>query len=82
MSEFKVEKHVAIPDSIISDREQLYPFSEMEVGDSFQFPSERMPSVSNAAQAYKRKAKLKRNVSLQFAVRRVQIGTHRCWRIK
>ena len=59
---FKIEKNVPMPVT-----SKIYPFAEMEIGDSFEFPAEKSSSVR--AQVTKMKPK-------KFATRGCRI-----WRI-
>ncbi len=68
----KIEKSVPMP----RGRTNRYPWHDMEVGDSFQFPPTQ-PAVNfhtNAAAATRRYAPKK------FVARKVGDGTYRCWR--
>ncbi len=53
-----------------------YPFAEMKVGDSFEFP----PSLSNhSARSAAHQASLR--LGLKFTVSKA-LGSVRCWRVK
>lgn len=79
MSEFKLEQDVPMPDSGVSrGRTRVYPWLEMEVGDSFQCPKGRHDHVRTAAASWS-----KRHVEdpRVFSVRMMEDGTYRCWRV-
>lgn len=82
---FKIEKNVPISGTFRSLGAHLqYPFSEMEVGESFEIkvnPKEikrRVSNVSSACSAYVKS----RNKAAKFSVRRTSKETIRCWRVK
>ncbi len=72
----KIEKGIPIP-AHNGDGTRKYPFSSMEVGDSFLLNGQNPTSVSGAAisfgKAYNRNQK--------FSVRKTPDG-YRCWRVK
>jgi len=70
---FQVDKDVPIPDKLDSIRK--YPFSQMEIGDSFSFDKRKERTVSTAAYFYGRRT------SKKFTVRKVETNLWRCWRI-
>ncbi len=69
-TEFKIEKGFSIPKA-----KKKYPFSTMEVGDSFLVGNDNLKSIRSSAYNYASKNHKK------FAVRETPEG-HRCWRIK
>lgn len=70
-----IEKNVPIPPlKRRNKRISAYPFSEMEIGDSFAVDREKASSVSASAYLYGKKEQQ------IFTVRRVD-GGYRCWRI-
>lgn len=73
---FKIEKGIPIPDKKDGcGRPSIYPFQEMEVGDSFPISSTDAKKVSNAARTFgQRHGKL-------FIVRK-DGRRHRVWRTK
>lgn len=76
-SEIKIEKNVAFPQG----RRMKYPFSKMEVGDSFYVEGgdfKRSNSIANAANQYSRNHT---NGTAKFATRKENNGL-RCWRMK
>ena len=73
MSEFKIDKDVPIPEGA-GKKSYKYPFSEMEVGDSF-FTDVLREKLYPAASYYgKRNGK-------KFSIRKME-GGYRVWRIK
>lgn len=75
---YEIEKGVQIPDSRWQrGRPRKYPFSEMEVGDSFVVqPTERKPAITSADQW----AKYHKN-GAKFVSRFVD-GVVRIWRVE
>jgi hypothetical protein len=70
----EIDKNVPIP--IGKARRENYPFSKMEVGDSFLFASR---SRQNAYQCvFHANA---RHAPKRFITRATEEGRHRCWRI-
>ena len=72
MSDFKIDKKIPLPNSISRNN---YPFSEMEVGDSFEVGPEDINRIRPAATWYGKRHKMK------FAVRHYA-GAFRCWRLE
>lgn len=71
-----IDKGISIPNT--KGRKMKYPFAEMQVGDSFQYPEGRTKhSVLGAAKGWAKRHKYKRD----FSVRTVD-GKFRLWRIK
>lgn len=76
MSDITIEKSVPLPHL---GRKHLYPFGDMEVGDSFLVPVAKHSAVYGSASYYGKRNKQK------FAVRKlVEKGkpVARCWRVK
>ena len=48
---FKIEKNIAMPDPR-RGRTQIYPWKEMEVGDSFQIPAFKVDSARSSSSQY------------------------------
>ena len=72
---FKIEKNIPVPSS--RGRVAIYPFREMEVGDSFAVPGMKQPVLSNlACQAAKRIGDGRR-----YSTRRQPDGSIRVWRV-
>jgi hypothetical protein len=69
---YEIEKGIPIPRS--SEYEAKYPFSKMEVGDSFSV-EERRESVASAARSYGCR------VGKKFSIRKEGNGM-RIWRVK
>ncbi len=73
---FKIEKGIPIPER--AGKNNKYPWRAMEVGDSFEIPSEKVASCRFAASYFS-----KRNGgAYKFTIRQQDNGTHRCWRIE
>ena len=68
---YKVEKGIPVKRPL-----HLYPFRDMEVGDSFAFPMEDYRKIISNAQAYRR------GRDVRFAVRKIDDETGRCWRVE
>lgn len=68
---FKVDKNVPLP-PVGDRRSSKYPWSQMAVGDSFEFSKEDKGSVANSAKSYSR-----RHPEYTFRVYGLRI-----WRIK
>lgn len=68
---FEIEKNIPM----VGSARLKYPFPDMEVGDSFGFPGEKLGTVSSAAAAYGRLHGVK------FSVRKMPDGSGRCWRV-
>ncbi len=62
-------------------RKDVYPFSEMRVGDSFLIPRRDVVRGGVVASA-SRQWSVRRELGWVFSVRRVDDGDIRCWRIK
>lgn len=67
-----IEKNIPIPAKIL--KPYLYPFEDMEVGDSFRVSSEKAGSVRSSSLSFGVKN------SMKFAVRKHE-EAYRCWRI-
>jgi len=69
---FKIEKNVPAP--IKRHPSTIYPYGEMEVGDSFFAPEEMKTRLRTAATVFKRKT------GRNFTIRQVEGGI-RVWRV-
>ena len=79
MDDLKVESGVPIPEGGDKlGRSRLYPWLEMEVGQSFQCPVGKHDHVRTAASSW---TKRDPEDPRAFTVRRMKDGTYRCWRI-
>jgi hypothetical protein len=67
----EIEKNVPFP----TDR-LTYPFADMDVGDSFLVGKGKRSSVSSNGALF-----AKKHPGVKFAVRKVEGGDYRCWRI-
>jgi hypothetical protein len=65
---YEVEKGIKMP-----EENPKYPFRLMEIGDSFEFPSEELPKVRWACNAFRRKSQ----PCMKFVFK-----VNRCWRVK
>jgi hypothetical protein len=77
---FKIEKNVPAPELFSRGRPRIYPFREMEIGDSFFVAQEKSNQfsikLSNAA------ASSGFRTGAKFSIRWVEEeGGYRCWRI-
>jgi hypothetical protein len=80
MKEFKIEKNIPLP-AKRSNLRVVYPFSEMEVGDSFivgEYSKGKMACVLSSANSWSRYW----NKNYQFTARRTEDDKIRIWRIK
>lgn len=82
---FKIERGIPVSGTFRSlGANQQYPFSSMEVGESFEMKvnakdlKRKVSNVSSACAAYAKS----RNKAAKFTVRRTGPDTLRCWRIK
>lgn len=78
----KIDKNIPFNPIEIIKKEALFPFDEMEVGDSFKFKTNKKVLLT-ATYALNAKLKGKR----KFSVKKLDTGedgnvTYRCWRIK
>jgi hypothetical protein len=69
----KIESDIPKPDD--RRENQHWPFKEMKVGDSFEFPESERYLVTPPAWKFAKRAGIK------FTVRKVSDGTLRIWRI-
>jgi hypothetical protein len=80
---FRIQKNIPMSGRSLGAHLQ-YPFSEMEVGESFEMKvsskeiKRRASNVSSACSAYVKS----RNNAAKFSVRRTSTDTIRCWRVK
>jgi hypothetical protein len=70
---FRIERGVPIP-ARRNPRGSMYPFAEMEIGDSFFVPDGTTKTISAAAQYFTK------NLGRRFTVRTIDSGV-RVWRI-
>lgn len=66
-----IDSGIPIP----SSREK-YPLSELKVGESFSFRTEKRASVQSAASL------MKRTTAKEFRIRKIEDGICRVWRVK
>ena len=71
---FTIDKNVPLPERK-PGREAKYPFGEMEVGVSFEFPLHKRNSIAPAARMWGRR------FGTKFATRKIDAETARCWRV-
>jgi len=71
---YKIEKGIALPQGK-AKKQTIYPFAQMEVGDSFFVEGKTIANVSSSAVHHALKSEKK------FSVRKENGGV-RCWRIK
>lgn len=71
MNEYKLESGHEMP----LTQGNIYPFKEMEVGDSFTFPLEKRHSIQSIASRQKAEGKV-------FRVKKISDEECRIWRIK
>lgn len=66
----KIESGIEVPE-YRRGRRAKYPFKEMEIGDSFEYPNEkvRLAAASHA-----------KRYGVKFTVRKALNGKYRCWR--
>jgi hypothetical protein len=74
VTEIKIDRDVPLAPRGNS-RVSKYPFADMNIGDSFLFPSHRKVTAAGAVCAYARK-----RTGFKFATRTTPEGV-RCWRI-
>jgi hypothetical protein len=72
--ELKVEKGIPLP-NLIRERTS-YPFFEMEIGDSFEFPKHCLAAVTSAATQHGRRH------DRRMTIRKISDTHYRCWRVK
>lgn len=72
MSDIKIEKNVPMP-KVGSGRRTKYPFGDMDIGDSFSSPDQR---VASASLHYGKRHDKK------FSMQRQPDGSYRTWRVK
>lgn len=80
-AEIKIEKGVVSSGLTGRGRGGRYPWHQMEVGDSFQVPSDVSP---NSAYGLAREANVSAALAgsgKKFTVRKQADGTYRCWRL-
>ncbi len=75
MSGFKIEKNVPLPGRTAA-RNNRYPFDDMEVGDSFHVPADKLVLRGLRASVRYKSAKSGK----RFATRKLASGDCRVWR--
>ncbi len=70
---FKIEKGIKMPEN---KRRAVYPWDDMKVGDSFEFPAADHHKVGGCMR-YREKIH-----NEKYAIRRMDGHTSRCWRLK
>ena len=75
MSEVKIEKGVPMPVRSLQ-RDSLYPWKQMEVGDSFVMQSGKSPNHASNMMRYQRQ-----RTGRQYSSRTQADGTIRIWRV-
>jgi hypothetical protein len=65
-----IEKGIPLVEAM---RTPIYPFDEMEIGDSFEYDSKKANNIRSCSRRYLQK---------KFTVRKVAVDKVRCWRIK
>lgn len=76
MNKFVIEKGLPMPEFSASGRPAKYPFSEMQVGDSFVLPEDQLIRIRSAA------ANWGTRQGKKLSVRQLKDGSYRCWRLK
>jgi hypothetical protein len=71
--DFKIETEIPMPSKRVRDK---YPLADMQVGQSFFVPAEKVQNLREAISQRKR-----RGGTDAFTVRKNE-GGHRCWRIE
>lgn len=71
--DYEISKKYAIPASVGVGRRPVYPFSQMEIGDSFAVLTGELEKVRSAASNFKKRH------GKTFCVQKHGDG-HRCWR--
>ena len=70
---YEIQKGIAVPEIESGPK---YPFSKMEIGDSFAIHSRNVAKVKGGAYAY-----TKKNPSVKFSIL-PHDKAYRCWRVK
>lgn len=76
-SKFIIEKGIPLPNPR-APKKMMYPFREMEVGDSFALPSKKEGNCRNAANLFCRRNR----PTWKFSVNKIDEKEYRCWRIE
>lgn len=74
--EFKIDKNVPLP---TAGRPRIYPWDQLEVGDSFAFKAETRHQMERIRSAGYHFGKTR---GMKFAFRRESECQYRCWRIQ
>lgn len=71
-----IERDVPIPPvgKAPGGKPRVFPVAELEVGESFEFPIEKRPTVQSSA------SHVKRDTGREFTVRKIDDVTGRIWR--
>ena len=72
---FTIESGVEMPET--RGRPMTYPFAEMQVGDSFAVPVEKLVAVRSALSKWRQA----NGGGKEFSVRKHE-GAYRCWRVR
>ena len=81
MSEYKIEKNIPITKGVVY--KEVYPFAEMEVGDSFAINCKSVKDTSNQrlkVLSYARQFILNTNSKMKFGTRVQPNNVVRVWR--
>lgn len=76
MNTYKIEKNVDKPKR---HQRAKYPFAEMELDDSFEFPVSEIRRVQNAAAEHSRRHA---HLKVKFSTRTISDKKGRCWRTR
>jgi hypothetical protein len=68
---FQIEKNIPVP-----SKASLYPFRQMEIGDSFLVPADAITRARSALTAFR-----SANDNFKFATRTLDGGALRIWRV-
>jgi hypothetical protein len=71
----EIEKDIPLPPAKQACSTWTATLIQMAIGDSFSFPSEHVTTINGIAQ------RLKKRTGGRFALRKVSLTHHRCWRI-
>ncbi len=79
MKEYKIESNVEIPEKLKGKKKYRFPFSEMNIGDSFFVSGVGRTGEIGAAKA--QKTAIKKKIGIEFTSKMYPDGL-RIWRIK
>lgn len=74
---YKIQKNIPIPTKDARGRKKLYPFDDMEVGDSFAVPLIKKRSISCAVSQEHKKHQGERRFSVRVLKNEIRI-----WRVQ